>query len=150
MMYGSWDMERDRQNFLSYWAIFWYFTPLTAQNPKFWKKEKKAWRYNRFTQVYQKSWSHAMVFLGYGAWRMWLSFFILGYILPFYPPRSSKSQNLKKKWQTCVEISSFYTCVPKTMIRWYTVPEIRRATDGQTDKRSDIWRWVSHLKMTSN
>ena len=30
MMYDSWDMECDRQNFLSFWTIFWAFTP----NPK--------------------------------------------------------------------------------------------------------------------
>ena len=30
MMYGSWDMERDGQNFLSFWTIFCTFTP----NPK--------------------------------------------------------------------------------------------------------------------
>ena len=34
MMYGSWDMEWDRQNFLSFWAIFCRFT----NPPKKWKK----------------------------------------------------------------------------------------------------------------
>ena len=28
IMYGSWDTERDRQNFLSFWIIFCLFTPL--------------------------------------------------------------------------------------------------------------------------
>ena len=27
MMHGSWDMEHDRQNFFSFWMIFWPFTP---------------------------------------------------------------------------------------------------------------------------
>ena len=68
MMYGLWDMERDRQKFLSYWAFFRYFAPLTNQKFKILKKmKKKAWRYNHFTQVYQKSWSYAILFLGYGA-----------------------------------------------------------------------------------
>ena len=42
-----------------------------------------------------------------------------------------------KKWKKPLEISSFYICVPKIMIRWCTVPEIWCATDGQTDGRTD-------------
>ena len=30
MIYGSWDMQRDRQNFLSFWTVFCLFTPLTT------------------------------------------------------------------------------------------------------------------------
>ena len=33
-MYGSWDMERDSNNFLSFWVIFCPFTPLIIQNIK--------------------------------------------------------------------------------------------------------------------
>ena len=75
---------------------------------------------------------------------------------------------LKKK---PLEISSFYTSVPKVMIICYTVPkiwcmmdvififhfglffallpqhpEIWCTKDGRTDAKSDIKRWVSHLK----
>ena len=41
MMYGSWDMERGRRNFLPFWTIFCPFTSLTIQkikNSKKWKK----------------------------------------------------------------------------------------------------------------
>ena len=39
IMYGSWDIWRNRQNFLSFWATFWPFTPLTTQKkPKILKK----------------------------------------------------------------------------------------------------------------
>ena len=42
MMYGSWDMVRDRCNwYFSFWAIFCIFTPLTAQKIKSLKKWKK-------------------------------------------------------------------------------------------------------------
>ena len=42
MMYGSWDMVRDRCNcYFSFWAIFCPFTPLTAQKIKILKKWKK-------------------------------------------------------------------------------------------------------------
>ena len=66
VMYGSWDMERDGQNFLSFWTVSFSFTPPT--NPKMFEKLKKknTWRYYHFTQVYQKSWSYALLFLRYG------------------------------------------------------------------------------------
>ena len=78
MMYSSSDMMHDRQNVLSFWTIFCPFTPLWTQkikilekwnksletlsfytcvqpkNLKFWKTEKKAWRYYHFTHVYYK------------------------------------------------------------------------------------------------
>ena len=41
MMYDSWDMKCERQNFLSFLAIFCPFTPLTTQKLKIFKKWKK-------------------------------------------------------------------------------------------------------------
>ena len=41
MMYGSWDTERDRQYFLSFWTVFCPFTPLTTRKIKLLKKWKK-------------------------------------------------------------------------------------------------------------
>ena len=75
--------------------------------------------------------------------------FTLGYFLPFYRLNDPKNQNLKKMTKS-LEISSFYTCVPKIMITWCTVPEIWCTTNGQTDGRMDgkkrhIERWVPHL-----
>ena len=40
MMCGSWDMDHDRQNFLSLWTIFCPFTTLTTQKIKILKKWK--------------------------------------------------------------------------------------------------------------
>ena len=49
----------------------------------------------------------------------------------------SKNEKKKKK----LEITSFYTCVTKIIIRWCTVPEkwctIGAQTDRQIDKKSD-------------
>ena len=42
IMYAYWDMEYDRQNFLSFWDSFWSFTSLTTQKTKMLKKMKKA------------------------------------------------------------------------------------------------------------
>ena len=53
----------------------------------------------------------------------------------FTPCNSLKNQNFKKKKRKkSLEISSFYTCVPKMMIRWCMVPEIWYATDGRMDR----------------
>ena len=41
MMYGSWDMEYDRQNFLSFWTILCPFTPLWTQKIKNSEKMKQ-------------------------------------------------------------------------------------------------------------
>ena len=41
MMYGSWDMVRDRQNFWQFWVILCPFTSLTTQKIKISKKWKK-------------------------------------------------------------------------------------------------------------
>ena len=41
MMYGSWDMEHNRQNFLLFWAIVCAFIPLTTVTIKILKKWKK-------------------------------------------------------------------------------------------------------------
>ena len=41
IMYGYWDMERDEQNFLSFWTIFCPFTPLKTKKIKILKKWEK-------------------------------------------------------------------------------------------------------------
>ena len=66
MMYGSLDIESNRQNFLSFGTIFCPFTPLRTQKIKIFKNWRNAWRYHHFIQVYQKLWSHAILFLRYG------------------------------------------------------------------------------------
>ena len=58
MMYGSWDMECDGRNFLSFWTVFAILLPWQPKKSKFWQTERNAWGYHNFTQVYQKSWSY--------------------------------------------------------------------------------------------
>ena len=69
---------------------------------------------------------------------------------PFTPLRDWKIK-FPKKWKNCLEISSLYTCIPKIMIRWCTIPEIwcvmDRWTDGQTETDKK-WK-SSKLKTTS-
>ena len=70
MLHCSWDVVRDGYNYFSFWASFCPFTPLTARKIKILRKWKSTWRYHHFTQVYQKSWSYAILLLRYGAWQM--------------------------------------------------------------------------------
>ena len=48
--------------------------------------------------------------------------------------KNRKLKNEKNHW----EISSFYTCVPKIMIRWFTIPGIGCIMDRLIDGKSDI------------
>ena len=84
-MYGSWDMERDRQNFLSFWTVFCPFIPITTWKSKFWINEKTTWRYYHFTHVHHKWRSNNIWFLRYGACegQNFLSFWAVFY--PFTP-----------------------------------------------------------------
>ena len=70
MLYCSWDMACDWCNYCFF--ILGYFLPvypITAQKIKSLKNKKNSWRYH-FTQVYQKSWLYAILFLKYGTWQM--------------------------------------------------------------------------------
>ena len=75
MMYGSWDMERSRQNFLSFWTIFCTFTPLSTQKINILKNEKNTCRCYHFTQVYHKWQSYDLWFLRYRV--QWTEFFVI-------------------------------------------------------------------------
>ena len=72
IMYGSWDMEHDGQDFLSFWTIFCPFTPLTIRKIEILKERKKPWRYYLFTHEYNKWQSNDLWFLRYGVW--WTEF----------------------------------------------------------------------------
>ena len=78
MMYGSWYMEHNRHNFLSFWTILSPFTPLTTRKTKIWKKGKKPWRYYHFTHAFDK-------------WQTFLLFWKL--FCPFTPLKKWKKQN---------------------------------------------------------
>ena len=134
MMYGSWDMIHDTQRFLSFWTVFCSFTSPRTPKIKILKNWKKiTWRYDYLTQMHQKSWSYATLFLRYDAWQMSFLFFVLANVLPFTPLTTPKI-NILKKLRKHLEISSFYTCVPKIMIIRCMIPEIWCVTDGWKEK----------------
>ena len=79
--------------------------------------------------------------MGYTVPEVWhvidvIVIFHFGLFLPFYPPIIPKNK-ISKKMKKHLEISSFYTVVPKIMIRWCTVPKIWCVTDGWTDGRTE-------------
>ena len=58
-----------------------------------------------------------------------LIIFHFGPFLPFYPLTTAQKIKILRKLKKCLEISSFYICLPRTMIRWLMVPEICCVTD---------------------
>ena len=85
-------MVRDICNcYFSFWTIFCPFTTLTAQKIKISMKKKITWRYRHFPQVYQKSWSYAILFLKYMVYDGWNCYFLFSAIFcPFDSPNSPK------------------------------------------------------------
>ena len=86
MMYGSWDMKHEEQDFLSFWTIFCLFTPLTTPKMKNLKTWKKCLEISSFYTSVLKIMIIATLFLRYSTWSMQLLFFIFGCFLPFTPP----------------------------------------------------------------
>ena len=142
-MYSSWYIERDRHNFLSFWAIFCPFTPLATQKIKILKWKKKAWRCHHFTRVYQKLWLYTILFPRHGAWRMKFLFFILGYFLPFYPPNSPKNQNYKEMKTTPRDIIILHMRTKNYDHMMYGSWDMAR-DDGRTDGRTDGRKKVTY------
>ena len=79
------------------------FFALLNKKSIFKKNEKNAWRYYHFTQVYQKSWSYAMLYCSWGMTRDGLLFFILSYffcpftLLPLTVRKIKIKKNVRKK-----------------------------------------------------
>ena len=75
--------------------FFVLLPPNSPKNKNFKKNGRNNWRYHNFTQLYQKSWSSAILFLRHGVWQLQLLYFILGYFLLFYAPNIPKYENFK-------------------------------------------------------
>ena len=107
--------------------------PNNPENQNFEKIKINACKYHYLTQVYHKWQSYDVWFLRYGAQQNFLLFWA---IFCRFTSLTAQKINISKKWKKLLEIS-FYTCVPKIMIRWCIVPEISCAMDGQTDRWTD-------------
>ena len=160
MMYASWDMVPDGCNYFSFLAIFYLFTPLTAWKIKILKKWKKCLEISFYICV-----PRIMIW-----WCMVLEICCLTYVIVishfglFFAllPNSPKNQDFEK-WKKHLEISLFYICVPKIMIRWCMVPEIRCEgcnyfsfwaifclfTPLTAPKIKILKKWKKHLEISS-
>ena len=144
MLQCSWDMASDGCNHFSFWAIFCPFTPLKAAQKM---KIKKKYILSFYTIVPK------ITIIWYIVPEIWcmtdvIVIFHFGIFFALLPRLEPKKSKLKKNFKKCLEISSFYLCVPKIMIRWCTVPEILCMTDGWTDGRTDgrMDRWMDGRK----
>ena len=95
MMYGSWVMEWDRQNILSFQPIFCLFTPWTICKIKIKKKMKKDLEIFWLTLVYHKWQSYCVWCLRYGEQQTEFSV-ILDHFLPFYTTNNLKNYKFQK------------------------------------------------------
>ena len=68
-----------------------FYPPNSPKSENFKKNEKNSWRYQHFTQVYQKSWQYVTLFLRYGAWLM-------------------QNQNFQKRNKAPADIIILYKC----------------------------------------
>ena len=95
--------------------------PLSAHKMKISKRSKSPWRYIILYNCIKNN-NHRL----YCSWDV--------------APKSPKNQ-ISKIMEKHLEISSFYTGVPKFMIRWCTVFKIWCGTDGWTDGRTEKVRY---------
>ena len=82
LRYGSWDIEWERHNLLTFWVIFRPFTPLTTQKTNILKKWKQHLETFSFYTCVSKSQSYHVCFLRYGVQQTEF-FLILGHFCPF-------------------------------------------------------------------
>ena len=109
MMYGSWDIECNRQIFLWFWTIFCPFIPLTTWKIKFFKKMKKMPRDISILHMFAINDNHMMHGSQDRAWQTEF-FVILDRFLSFYLPNNLKNQNFEKLKKTHQDIIILHKC----------------------------------------
>ena len=98
-MHASWDMEYDRHNFLSFWAIFCPFTPLLTPKINIWNKCKK-----NPGDILLHMCTINEDYIMYGSWDIrhkkqnFLSFWT---IFCSFTPLPTQKKMFLKKWEKC-------------------------------------------------
>ena len=142
MMSDSWDMECNRQNFLSFWTVFLPFYPSNnPKNQKFEKMKKLPGRYH-FIRVYHKWQSYDVWFLRYEA-RRTECFVILDHFLPFYPPNNQKNQNFEKTNKPPRDIIILHMCTINDNHMMY------RSWDMECDRQNFLSSWTVFCPFTA-
>ena len=107
-MYGSSDMERNRQNFFVILDCFFpFYPPMDPENQNFEKMKKNTWRHYHFTNVYHKWQSYDVWFLRYGVQQT--EFFVIWTLFCSFTLLTTWKIKILKKWKKHLEISPFYT-----------------------------------------
>ena len=110
MMYSFWDMERDRQNFSSFWTIFCTFIPLTTQKNQNFEKMKTPPGDIITLHMCNINENRMM----YGSWDMkrdgqnFLPFWTV--FCSFTPSNNPKNQNFEKLKKTSRDIIILHKC----------------------------------------
>ena len=140
-MYGSWNIERNRQFFV----ILDHFLPFShPKNLKNFEKMRKKAGDIIILDMCTKNHDHML----YCFWDMPCDecnfHFLFWAIFGLFTSLTTLIIKIFKKWKKHYEISSLYNCAPKILITWYTVPNIwcmtDRMTEGQTNWRMDGWK----------
>ena len=106
-------------------SFFPLLPPNSLKNENFKKKKKNTERYHHFTEVYQKSWSYAILFLRYGTWQMYCYFSFWAILFPFTPITAQKMK-ISKKWKKAWRYHHFTQVYQKS---WsYTILFLRYGT----------------------
>ena len=105
MMYGSWDMERNRKSFLSFWTIFCPLPPNNPENQHFekWKKipvDIIILHMCTINENHMMYVSRDMERDRHNLFSFWIIF------CPF-----TQKIKILKKWKKCLEISLLHTSV---------------------------------------
>ena len=116
MIYGSWDINCNRQIFFVILGNFLlFYPPNNPKNKSFQKKKKKKKKYLEISSFYTSV--PKLMIIGYTVLEIWcvtnviVVFHFGQFFALFHPSNSQKNQNLKTK-KKLLEISSFYTWVP--------------------------------------
>ena len=143
MLYCSWDMAPDRCNYFSFWTILYPFTPLTAQKIKIKKKLKKKKKKTPGDIIILHKCTKNHDHMLYCSWDMACdksNYFSL------YPLNSPKNQNLKKMKKMHGDNIISHMCTKNHDQMMYHSWGMVHNEWTQMDRKSDIKRWVSHLK----
>ena len=125
MMYGSWDIKFNRQN---YFVIMDYaLSPSNSPKNENIKNKKSPGDIITFHKC-TKNHDRPLYCSRDVAQDICYCYFFWIILFPFTPLTAQKME-MSMQWQKSLEISSFYTRVPKIMIRSYAVPEILRVSD---------------------
>ena len=127
MIYGSWDINRNRHIFF---VILGHILPFYPPNSLKNENIKKMKTPGDIIILHKCTKTHDHML--YSSWDMVRGrcnccFLFWAIFCPFTPLTARKIK-ISKKWKKYQEISSYYTSLPKIMIICYTVPEIWHAT----------------------